>query len=112
MVALYFYLASLACVASFVQVTASPVVQRDGAVEERGFGPIRFPPFDPRGLVCKLPIIRHICPRGGSNDITRLTSIGLAHGVLDPDGAHRFVAKYASASRWQPSTLASTWTLP
>ncbi|KJA27151.1 hypothetical protein HYPSUDRAFT_35727 [Hypholoma sublateritium FD-334 SS-4] len=48
----------------------------------------------------------------GSSSVTRVTPLGIAVGVLDPDGAYRFPVKYGSAARWQPSTVATSWGLP
>jgi len=33
-------------------------------------------------------------------------------GVVDVSGVNRFAVRYASADRWQPSTIAATWELP
>ncbi|KAJ7204203.1 alpha/beta-hydrolase [Mycena haematopus] len=40
------------------------------------------------------------------------TPLGTAQGTLDIDGANRFAVRYANASRWAPSTIASEWQLP
>ncbi len=64
-------------------------------------------------LLCKIPILKtFLCPTGSSSAITRITPLGIAVGVLDPDGAYRFPVKYGSAARWQPSTVATSWGLP
>ena len=76
---------------------------------------VTMPPYSWKAELCKLsPIIQKaLCPRqssGTTNSVT--TPIGTAHGTLDDSGATRFAVKYASASRWQPSTLVTTWELP
>ena len=39
------------------------------------------------------------------------TAVGSATGVVD-SSAVRFPVKYASADRWQPSVMSSSWILP
>ncbi|KAG6917923.1 hypothetical protein DXG01_000360 [Tephrocybe rancida] len=74
---------------------------------------IRFPNVDPRELLCQLPILKKIiCPRAGNASLNVQTSLGLARGTPDDSGSRRFIVKYASASRWAPSTVATTWALP
>ncbi|KAF5380850.1 hypothetical protein D9615_004107 [Tricholomella constricta] len=74
---------------------------------------LRFPSFDPQELLCQLPILKKfLCPRTGTDALNIQTTMGLARGTADPSGASRFTVKYASANRWAPSTLASTWGLP
>ncbi|KAH0583691.1 hypothetical protein H2248_009300 [Termitomyces sp. 'cryptogamus'] len=77
------------------------------------FQALRFPTADPKELLCQLPILKKIiCPRSGNGSLYVWTPLGLALGTSDDSGARRFVVKYASASRWAPSTVASTWDLP
>lgn len=77
------------------------------------FEALRFPSVDPKELLCQLPILKKfICPRSGNSSLYVKTPLGLAIGTPDDSGVRRFVVKYASASRWAPSTVASTWTLP
>ncbi|KAG6862055.1 hypothetical protein C0995_007185 [Termitomyces sp. Mi166 len=72
-----------------------------------------FPNADPKELLCQLPILKKlICPRSGNSSLYIKTPLGLALGTPDDSGSRRFVVKYASASRWAPSTVASTWALP
>ncbi|KAG5637762.1 hypothetical protein H0H81_003329 [Sphagnurus paluster] len=74
---------------------------------------LQFPKVDPQDLLCQLPILKKfLCPRTGTNALTIPTTIGVARGTADPSGANRFIVKYASANRWAPSTLVSTWGLP
>ncbi|RDB21195.1 cAMP-regulated D2 protein [Hypsizygus marmoreus] len=74
---------------------------------------LQFPKFDPKQLLCQLPIIKKfLCPRTGNGALNVETPVGLARGTADPSGANRFTVKYATANRWAPSTLASTWGLP
>jgi hypothetical protein len=51
-----------------------------------------------------------LCPATPPTD--RPTPLGTAHGTLDPSGAYRFSVKYASAPRWGPSTVVTSWNLP
>lgn len=44
--------------------------------------------------------------------VGRSTPLGLANGVSDTGGALRFSVKYASSSRWGPSSVATTWSYP
>ncbi|KAG5647317.1 hypothetical protein DXG03_000855 [Asterophora parasitica] len=74
---------------------------------------LKVPTIDPQDILCQLPIVKKfLCPRKGSNALTIPTTIGVARGTADPSGASRFTVKYASANRWAPSTLVSTWALP
>ncbi|TFK54644.1 alpha/beta-hydrolase [Heliocybe sulcata] len=88
---------------------ASPVPSTNGIK----FPPLPFPPITPKGLLCQLPIVKDfVCPRQTSSSLSVNTPIGAAKGTSDTAGANRFVVKYASANRWQPSTMATTWALP
>jgi hypothetical protein len=70
-------------------------------------------PNDPQKILCQLPILKQfLCPFSGSYATNRPTSLGTAHGTIDPSGAYKFPVKYASAPRWGPSTLVSQWDLP
>ena len=76
---------------------------------------VTMPPYNWKTEICKLSpkIAKALCPRqtaGGTNSVK--TPIGTAQGASDDAGATRFAVKYASASRWQPSTVATTWELP
>ncbi|KAI0636657.1 alpha/beta-hydrolase [Trametes polyzona] len=76
---------------------------------------INFPPYRWKTELCKLSprIAKVLCPRESpSNSVDVSTPIGTAHGTADPAGATRFAVKYASVTRWQPSTLATKWELP
>ena len=76
--------------------------------------PVIVRPNDPRKVLCQcpLPFKRFLCPLSGSAATNRPTPLGTAHGTVDPSGAYRFSVKYASAPRWGPSTVVSTWGLP
>ncbi|KAG6330805.1 hypothetical protein ID866_8282 [Astraeus odoratus] len=53
------------------------------------------------------------CPRDEDGQSpTVYTPLGPAYGVVTGPCVNRFVVKYASAQRWQPSTLAAAWQLP
>ncbi|KAF8892430.1 Alpha/Beta hydrolase protein [Infundibulicybe gibba] len=74
---------------------------------------LKFPPINPNNILCQLPIIKQfLCPQKGTSSLTVQTPIGTAQGTLDPAGAKRFSVKYASATRWAPSTLVTSWNLP
>ncbi|KAF8205748.1 alpha/beta-hydrolase [Mycena galopus ATCC 62051] len=73
-----------------------------------------FPPIN-YGLLCELPLLKEICAIVAgetSSNVQVTTPIGVAQGVADGSGAHRYPVKYASATRWATSTLATKWTLP
>ncbi|KAI0822822.1 alpha/beta-hydrolase [Trametes gibbosa] len=76
---------------------------------------VNFPPYRWKTELCKLSprLARALCPRQSpSNSVDVSTPIGTAHGTADSGGATRFAVKYASVTRWQPSTLATQWDLP
>lgn len=74
---------------------------------------LRIPKVDPKKILCQLPLLeRYLCPDGGLNSLSRITVLGTASGVLDPEGAHRYPVRYAKSNRWAPSTLATSWELP
>ncbi|KAG2019995.1 carotenoid ester lipase [Coprinopsis cinerea AmutBmut pab1-1] len=82
-------------------------------VEAAPFRRIGLARVDPKTILCQISFVdRWLCPEGGLNQYSRVTPIGTASGVMDPDGAIRYSLKYANAARWQPSTLVNTWTLP
>ncbi|KAL4067786.1 Alpha/Beta hydrolase protein [Scleroderma yunnanense] len=56
---------------------------------------------------------KFLSPPGAiTQGLTIHTPLGPAYGVINTPSVNRFVVKYASAQRWQPSTLATTWELP
>jgi len=66
-------------------------------------------------LQCRMNIFTLICflvPVAYAQAVTVNTPLGTASGTQDPVGTYRFPVKYASADRWAPSTVASTWALP
>ncbi|TFY76542.1 hypothetical protein EWM64_g7471, partial [Hericium alpestre] len=74
---------------------------------------LAFPPLDPRGLLCHLPIVKRVlCPRQSPSGPSVQTPIGTALGTEASAGGTRFAVKYASAQRWQDSTMATKWELP
>jgi len=76
-------------------------------------GPLVVRPNDPKKILCQLPILKKfLCPLSGSSATNRPTPLGTARGTVDPSGTYRFPVKYASAPRWGPSTLVTTWDLP
>ncbi|ETW86173.1 Carboxylesterase [Heterobasidion irregulare TC 32-1] len=106
MVALTAVLVTLLLVSSTV---TSPVPSQTFSVGDR----LPFPPFDPRGLLCHLPIIKKaLCPRQAPSGLSVKTPIGIALGTTLSSGAARFSVKYGSAQRWQLSSVASDWELP
>ncbi|TFK38938.1 alpha/beta-hydrolase [Crucibulum laeve] len=87
-----------------VQTQASPVLTPRT---------LEIPHIDPQKILCQLPILKKfLCPLTGTAALNRQTPIGIANGVLDPDGAYRFIVKYASANRWAPSAVVTAWNLP
>ncbi|KAF9469230.1 alpha/beta-hydrolase [Collybia nuda] len=75
--------------------------------------PLRIPTINPKDVLCQLPIIKKfLCPITGAAALNVQTPIGVARGTADPAGAKRFTVKYASASRWAYSTVASAWNFP
>ncbi|THH19472.1 hypothetical protein EW146_g1706 [Bondarzewia mesenterica] len=88
---------------------ASPVSLQSFTVDDR----LPFPPFDPRGLLCKLSFIQRVlCPRQAPSGPSVTTPIGIAVGTSLSNSAVRFAVKYGSAERWQQSSLATSWELP
>lgn len=74
--------------------------------------PIVVPHVDPSKITCRLPVVKnYLCPAQG-NGLSRPTPLGIAQGVADPEGALRFVVKYGTATRWQPSSVVTAWNLP
>lgn len=75
---------------------------------------LRIPHVKPLDILCQLPIIcSFLCPPAtGLSATTRSTVLGTANGASDPSGASRFAVKYASAPRWAPSNIVTTWNLP
>ncbi|KAJ7137788.1 Alpha/Beta hydrolase protein [Mycena epipterygia] len=69
-------------------------------------------PASVTGLLCKLPILEAVCSRVVSPSAQVTTPIGVAQGVSDGSGANRFAVKYASATRWAASTIATKWQFP
>ena len=61
----------------------------------------------PRLDTCNSPLISK------SDEVQQVsTPMGLARGVQTTPGAVRFSVKYATAARFQPPVLATSWTLP
>ncbi|KAI0664699.1 alpha/beta-hydrolase [Cubamyces menziesii] len=76
--------------------------------------PIIFPPYRWKSELCKLSprLAKILCPRDTpTGSVSVSTPIGTAEGTSD-DAATRFAVKYASASRFEPPTLATQWELP
>ena len=79
--------------------------------------PTGFPlkQLDPKKILCNIPLpqlTQFICPPTGSAALNRPTPLGTAVGTQEPNGAYRFVVKYANAARWQPPTIVTSWALP
>ncbi|KAK7040934.1 hypothetical protein VNI00_009530 [Paramarasmius palmivorus] len=72
-------------------------------------------PFPARSgdVWCQIPFLKHfiICPRAPVDGLSIQTPLGTAQGSF-ASGVNRFAVKYASADRWAPSTLVSSWQLP
>lgn len=76
---------------------------------------IRYPACGPSGgSFCSImhPRFQSLCPRRSSDTNQVDTPLGTAQGAADGSGATRFAVKYASASRWEASKVATSWTLP
>ncbi|KAH7923532.1 alpha/beta-hydrolase [Leucogyrophana mollusca] len=76
---------------------------------------LSFPPLDPKSWFCALPIKtarKLLCPRQGSDGLSVDTPLGTALGTMDIPTVNRYAVKYASADRWAPSAVATTWELP
>ncbi|KAI0372978.1 alpha/beta-hydrolase [Pilatotrama ljubarskyi] len=76
---------------------------------------VNFPPYRWKSELCKLSprLAKVLCPRDStSSTVSVSTPIGTAQGTSDDAGATRFAVKYASVTRWQPSTVALKWELP
>lgn len=75
--------------------------------------PLKIPHVNPLDILCQLPIpCKFLCPPGALSATTRATVLGTANGASDPSGGYRFAVKYASAPRWAPSKIVTTWNLP
>ncbi|KAF9227728.1 alpha/beta-hydrolase [Gyrodon lividus] len=82
---------------------AKPLSQATPAFRRGWVNYCHFSPYTPEFL----------CPRRGSTvGLSVSTPFGTAHGVVDTVAVNRFAIKYASAERWQPSTVATTWEFP
>jgi hypothetical protein len=75
--------------------------------------PITTPvPVGGTRILCNIPILQsYLCPRQGAPRNVN-TPYGTAKGAATVNGVTRYVVKYASASRWQPSTASTTWIMP
>jgi hypothetical protein len=64
------------------------------------------------GYLCNVPMVsRLLCPRASTTSAKIVTLVGSGAGVSD-GGAYRYAVRYASASRWQPSKIVTSWSLP
>ncbi|EGN95639.1 hypothetical protein SERLA73DRAFT_95197 [Serpula lacrymans var. lacrymans S7.3] len=74
---------------------------------------LSFPPLSPTSLLCDIPFVKaFLCPRDGSLGLSVNTPLGTAQGTVDVPNVNRYAVRYASADRWAPSTVATTWELP
>ncbi|KAJ7622603.1 alpha/beta-hydrolase [Mycena polygramma] len=55
-----------------------------------------------------IPAVQSIVTRA----VSVSTPLGTAQGTLDNDGANRFAVRYATATRWTPSSIVTVWELP
>jgi hypothetical protein len=100
----------LLAVASPFSTSAAPLEGLTTTTSIKG-APV-FPPIN-YGLLCQLPILEAICGRAPPVSTTQVTTpLGVAQGVPDAPGANRFPVRYASATRWAASTLATKWQFP
>ncbi|EEB98956.1 hypothetical protein MPER_01444 [Moniliophthora perniciosa FA553] len=74
---------------------------------------VQSSPAQSKDLWCQIPLLNRflLCPRAPVNGLNIQTPIGSAQGTF-ASGVNRFPVKYASADRWAPSSLVSTWQLP
>ncbi|KAJ6600974.1 Alpha/Beta hydrolase protein [Mycena vulgaris] len=66
-------------------------------------------------LLAVIPCVAWAIPTAGpivSRGVSVSTPLGPAQGTLDVDGANRFSVKYATSTRWAPSTIVTEWDLP
>ena len=68
-------------------------------------------PHVPRLNLCNIPSISSFVCKNNEVQLVA-TPMGLARGVQTTAGAVRFSVKYATAARFQPPVLATSWTLP
>ncbi|KAG1903856.1 Carboxylesterase [Suillus fuscotomentosus] len=74
-----------------------------------------LPSLDSKSWFCHLVHARmaqKLCLRTGSTATSVNTPLGAAQGTVDVSGVNKFAAKYASAERWSPSAMVTTWALP
>nr|GAT51241.1 predicted protein [Mycena chlorophos] len=73
-----------------------------------------FPPVNSGpGMLCQMPFMKTFCAQAPVTPSSQVpTPLGIAQGVTDGSGAHRFAVRYASAARWAASTVATSWQLP
>ncbi|KAJ8088079.1 hypothetical protein PM082_013630 [Marasmius tenuissimus] len=69
--------------------------------------------YDWGKIWCQVPVLKRIspCPRAPATGLQITTPIGTAKGTF-ASGANRFAVRYASANRWAPSAVATTWQFP
>ena len=68
-------------------------------------------PHVPRLNLCNLPVISSFMCKNNEVQLVA-TPMGLARGVQTTAGAVRFSVKYATAARFQPPVMATSWILP
>jgi hypothetical protein len=66
-----------------------------------------FPRYD----LCDIPLISYFACNGNAVQLVT-TPMGLARGVQAAAGAVKFTIKYATAARFQPPVMATSWALP
>ncbi|KAF7980182.1 hypothetical protein HWV62_39666 [Athelia sp. TMB] len=77
------------------------------------YGGLKISGVSLKGLICDIPFIdKLLCPPKGPSGPSVTTSLGVAAGVNDINGALRFPVRYGSAARWKASSMATTWALP
>lgn len=62
--------------------------------------------------LCRLPIISAFTCDSGAEVQLVATPLGLARGIQTTPGAVRFSVKYATATRFGPPHIATSWALP
>lgn len=69
-----------------------------------------LPHVSPRNI-CNLPLISSFVCKNNEVQLV-VTPLGLARGVQTTAGAVKFPVKYATAARFKPPVLSTSWVLP
>ncbi|TRM59289.1 Alpha/Beta hydrolase protein [Schizophyllum amplum] len=64
------------------------------------------------GFLCSLPFFSGGCEQTRADPLSIVTGLGTAIGAVTDAGAYRFPVKYATADRWEASSVVDEWELP